>query len=415
MRRDRMRGGPHWSRLRFAAALLGVAVVATSVREARAQWQMPGQGASSGGGQPAPGAQPAPPIQPAPQPAPSKPAPSPRAPRQQGYGGQYQQGYGGQYQQGYGGQYQQGYGGQQQQGYGGQQQQGYGGQQTYGQPRNGQQGYGQPPYGQQGYGQQPYGQQGYGQQGYGQQGYGQYGRPGYYQQPGGYPNPAYPPAEQPGDGDEEGSGFAFDLAAGTQFPLGFGPQLTLEIPARILLQSELAWMPGFYSSAIVSIIESVGDDDALLGDVAQNALSNSFVFRISGGWRPFPSAGFEILGGYTTVSTSGDTGPDVVGRIIGGDIGRAVREQVMEDVHVKSQLHNFHITLGWRWLVLDDHMVIRAQLGYTQTVAANSSIEIPGNAELEDRIQSTFDRKVGEILTSDVKLPVVGVMAGYRF
>ena len=277
----------------------------------------------------------------------------------------------------------------------------------YGQyPQNGQyQQYGQYPQNGQ---YQQYGQ-------YPQQG--AYGPQGYYQQPGAYPgyNAAYPPAEQPEDEDDEGSGFAFDLLAGTQFPLGFGPQLGLEIPGRILLQAELAWMPGFYSSAIVGMIESFGDEDALLGDVADDALSNSFVFRIGAGWRPFPSAGFEVLGGYTTVATSGDAGANVVGRVIGGDLGRAIRDEVTGKVGMKSQLHNFHITVGWRWLLVDDHMVIRAQLGYTQTVAASSSLDLPGNAELESQIQPIFDRKVGELLTSDVKLPVIGVMAGYRF
>ena len=363
---------------------------------AHAQWAMPSQG----GGSPAPKPVPTTPVPTTPvpttpvptTPVPTTSAPNPQVPAPKPHG---QRGYGGQY-----GQYsqhrqypQQPYGQYPQQ----QPYRRYPQQQPYG------------PYPQQ----QPYPQQPYGQ--YSQQG--GYGAQGYYQQPGAYPgyNPAYPPAEQPRDDDDEGSGFAFDLLAGTQFPLGFGPQLALEIPARILFQAELAWMPGFYSSAIVGMIESFGDEDALLGDVADDALSNSFVFRIGAGWRPFPSAGFEILGGYTTVATSGEASARVVGRVIGGELGRTMREEVNGRVDVKSQLHNVHITLGWRWLLVDDHMVIRAQLGYTQTVAANSSLDLPGNAELESRIQPVFDRKVGELLTSDVKLPVMGLMAGYRF
>ncbi|MEQ9323047.1 MAG: hypothetical protein RIF41_28025, partial [Polyangiaceae bacterium] len=324
---------------------------------ASAQWDMPNQGSAPAPPAPAPST-----VAPAPQPAPAPAAPSqpssqPRTPAygQPGQQGQYPQNrQQGQYPQN--GQHQQ--------------------QGQY--PQNGQyQQYGQYPQNGQ---YQQYGQ-------YPQQG--AYGPQGYYQQPGAYPgyNAAYPPAEQPEDEDDEGSGFAFDLLAGTQFPLGFGPQLGLEIPGRILLQAELAWMPGFYSSAIVGMIESFGDEDALLGDVADDALSNSFVFRIGAGWRPFPSAGFEVLGGYTTVATSGDAGANVVGRVIGGDLGRAIRDEVTGKVGMKSQLHNFHITVGWRWLLVDDHMVIRAQLGYTQTVAASSSLDLPGNAELESQIQ----------------------------
>jgi hypothetical protein len=300
----------------------------------------------------------------------------------------------------------------------------------YGQPGYRQPGYRQPGYGQQGYGQQGYGQQGYGQPGYGQPGYGQpgygqpgYGQPGYgqpgYGQPGygqpGYGQPGYPGGEQPGteDGDED-SGLAFDLAVGTQFPLSWGPQISLEIPGRILIQTELGWMPGFYGSAIVGLIESVGDNDALLSRVADDALSNSFVFRLSGGWRPFPKAGFEMYAGYTTVSLKGEASAATVSRLIDGQVGTLL-EQVDGRVGVKSQLHNFHVALGWRWLALDDHLVIRAQLGYTQTLGANSSVEVDIDKELERRAQKPFDRAVEELVTSDVKLPVIGLMFGYRF
>jgi hypothetical protein len=358
--------------------------------DAEGQWQMPGQGA------PAPSTSASPPPAPVPPPVPAPAGQAGTAAGQPTAGGQGAD-----------------------RGAGGRGGGGSGGsrgsyQQPYGQQPYGQQPYGQQPYGQQPYGQQPYGQQPYGQQPYGQpQGYAQ--RPQARVHPGYSGNPAYAPPYQPDATEEEESGFAFDLAAGTQFPLGFGPQLGLEIPGRILLQAELGWMPGFYGSAIVGMIEAFGDEDALLGDVARDALSNSFVFRLSGGWRPFPSAGFEILAGYTTIGTSGTASPDVVARVVDGEVARVLRNEVEDDLDIGAQMHNFHIALGWRWLAVDDHMVIRAQLGYTQTVGASASVELPEDQELENRLQPIFDRKVSELLTSDVKLPVLGLMMGYRF
>src|SRR5258706_6912569 len=39
---------------------------------------------------------------------------------------------------------------------------------------------------------------------------------------------------------------AFDITAGTVFPLGIGPELVLELPGRIQLKGNVLWMPGAY-------------------------------------------------------------------------------------------------------------------------------------------------------------------------
>jgi hypothetical protein len=387
-----------------AALLIGTLSLA---RDARAQWQMPaqpspGETAPANGGQPQPSAPPASGQQ-----------------GQQGYG---QQGYG---QQPYG---QQGYG---QQGYGqqpyGQQpygQQGYGqqpyGQQGYGQQPYGQQPYGQQGYGQQGYGQQPYGQQPYGQQGYGQQPYGQqgYGQQGYGQQPYGYGQrgPYGPPYGQtPDAAADEPSGFSFDLAVGTIFPLGLGPQVTIEIPGRILLSGDIAWMPGGYASAILGMVETFGKRNALLGAAIEDSLSDSLVGRASLGWRPFSDYGFEIYAGYTGIRSSGTASPKVVARLVDDDLGDRIEDEIDQDIEVDAQLHNFHVALGWRFLALEDHLVIRATVGYTQTVGSSATLRIPGQPDIERQAQPIFERELDRVVTNDVKLPMIGLNLGYRF
>ncbi len=270
---------------------------------------------------------------------------------------------------------------------------------------------------QQGYPQQGYPQQGYPQQGYPQQGYPQQGYPQQY-----YPQqPQLPqqqlPQQPPGadQGDDEPSGFGFAMALGTDFPLGFGPQLTLEIPGRLFVQGTFAWMPAAYGSAIVGLIEAFGKDEALLGPVIEDALADSFVFRASLGWRPFPSAGFELFAGYTTISVSGTAPPQVIADIIEGDLAKEVKAELTEDTSVDAQLHNFHVGLGWRWLAFEDHLLIRIALGYTQTVDSSSSISVSQNPELETRLAPTFTDALHNILTNDVKLPVFRANVGYRF
>ena len=269
----------------------------------------------------------------------------------------------------------------------------------------------------QGYPGRPGYPQGYPQQGYPQQGYPQQGYPQQY-----YPQqPQLPqqqlPQQPPGadQGDDEPSGFGFAMALGTDFPLGFGPQLTLEIPGRLFVQGTFAWMPAAYGSAIVGLIEAFGKDEALLGPVIEDALADSFVFRASLGWRPFPSAGFELFAGYTTISVSGTAPPQVIADIIEGDLAKEVKAELTEDTSVDAQLHNFHVGLGWRWLAFEDHLLIRIALGYTQTVDSSSSISVSQNPELETRLAPTFTDALHNILTNDVKLPVFRANVGYRF
>jgi hypothetical protein len=229
------------------------------------------------------------------------------------------------------------------------------------------------------------------------------------------PYPYVPTAESAPDaaGPEPRPPF-FDLAAGTEFPLGLGPQLTLEVPFRILLQAEAAWMPAAYGSTINAFIQAFGREGAVVGPVIEEALADSFVFRASGGWRPFKNYGFEITAGYTLIKVAGEAPAEIVGDIA-DDFEDRIDESQIEAVAFDSTLHNFHVALGWRWLLFEDHMVIRVNLGYTQTVGASSSIELPEHPELETELNPVVDEELERILTRDIKLPVIGLNAGYRF
>jgi hypothetical protein len=198
-------------------------------------------------------------------------------------------------------------------------------------------------------------------------------------------------------------------------PLSLGGQGTLELPGRLLLQLDLGWMPPAYGSAINGLVQAVGGYDAAIGQIVDAALEDALVVRVSGGWRPFPSAGFEITGGYTHVSLSGSVSPEAVADVVGGDFASQVAAELLtSDIDLSSQLHNFHVALGWRWVAWD-HLVIRANLGYTQTVGSSTSVDTPDSKEAVAIANPVVDREMGKVYETYVKLPVVGLSGGYRF
>jgi hypothetical protein len=227
---------------------------------------------------------------------------------------------------------------------------------------------------------------------------------------------APPPPQQPADKvvEEEPSPPFFDLTAGTVAPLSIGGQANLELPARILLQLDVGWMPPGYASAINGMVESFGGYDSAIGSLINGALDDAVVVRASAGWRPFPKHGFEIYAGYTHVSLGGSVAASDVAEVVGGDFEEIAAAAALGDIEVSSKLHNFHVALGWRWVVWD-HLVIRALVGYTQTLGSSSSVAIEGHPDIEAMANPIVDEELDVIYTDYVKLPMLGLNAGYRF
>jgi hypothetical protein len=209
-----------------------------------------------------------------------------------------------------------------------------------------------------------------------------------------------------------------DLGVETELPIAVGAYLGAELPGRILLQAGAGVMPGPYMSAINGVLTSAGAYDATVGNLLQDAITNSFVLRLSAGWRPFPDHGFEILGGYTLLTLGGTAAE--------GDLVNAVLSEVHAAAQVpggssatiplSATLHNVHVTLGWRWLLASDHLVIRASLSYLQCLAASTSASVPGlGPAMQSAVSQQVDALVSPYFTSYVKMPLAGLSAGYRF
>ncbi len=225
---------------------------------------------------------------------------------------------------------------------------------------------------------------------------------------------ASPPGPDATEGPDEPSPPFFDLALTTHVPLSIGGAATLELPGRVLLQVDLGWMPPAYGSAINSLVKSFGAYDEGVAALVDAALDDAMVVRAAAGWRPFPSAGFEITGGYTYVALSGSVSPADLAAVVAGDFASEVAQELEQDITLDSELHNIHVALGWRWVAWD-HLVIRANLGYTQTLGSSSSVSIPDHREGEVMANPVVDAELGDIYQQYVKLPVLSLGAGYRF
>lgn len=217
-----------------------------------------------------------------------------------------------------------------------------------------------------------------------------------------------------GDDDEPSPPF-FDVALSTQVPLSIGVMASLELPARLLLQLEAGWMPPGYGAAINGLVKSFAGYDDEIGNLIDQSFDDAVVVRAAGGWRPFPSAGFEIFGGYTFVGLQGSVAPEDVASVVGGEFATQVAGQLLtEDVGISSKLHNVHVGLGWRWVAFD-HLVIRANLAYMQTLASSTSIETPENPAAGAIANPIANEVLGDAYETYVKMPVFGLSAGYRF
>jgi hypothetical protein len=232
--------------------------------------------------------------------------------------------------------------------------------------------------------------------------------------------PAYqrdaPQPEAPKKGDTH-----FDLGFGTEAPISVGGVATLEVPGRILFQLGVGFMPHGYVNAVDGFLTAVKAYDANVSGLVRSSLGNSFVLRASGGWRPFPNAGLEIMGGYTLMTMGGSaTAADLINAVlIESGSGQRVPQggALAAEIPLAATLHNVHVSLGWRWLLADDHLVIRASVSYLQTLASNVSVDLSNTQASAQQVavNDALNAFVGPYFTKYAKAPTLGLSAAYRF
>ncbi len=242
------------------------------------------------------------------------------------------------------------------------------------------------------------------------------------------PPPVWAPVPVPAPGPERDAvtaapatgprAFQLDVGVSTEFPIAVGGFLAAELPGRLLLQVGAGVMPSVYSGAVNGFLSGVGAYDSTVAGFITSALSDSFVLRLSGGWRPFADHGLELLGGYTLVTLGGATTEgDVVNAVL-AESGSSQRVTAGSGatIPLSATLHNVHASIGWRWLMANDHLVVRASLSYLQCLAANVGVSLPSVGQaMETAVNQQLNAFVSPYLTSYVKTPLAGLSAAYRF
>lgn len=206
-----------------------------------------------------------------------------------------------------------------------------------------------------------------------------------------------------------------DLMASTWVPLSAGPELTAELPGRVLLSAHVGWMPGIYSRTLTDALADAGAYDPAVGSLIDGALDSAVTWRLAAGWRPFERAGLELSVGYAYVSLDGSTNTAEVEPVVSEEIAERLREEIGDtNVTLTSSIHNVMLSVGWRWLIADQ-VVVRANLGYMQAFASDSSLDIESSEELTELAAPYVDSVLHANYTRYIRVPVVGLGVGYRF
>jgi hypothetical protein len=212
-----------------------------------------------------------------------------------------------------------------------------------------------------------------------------------------------------------------DLGVGTYFPLSFSAEATLEFPFRILVQADIGWMPKPYSDTIVGLLGDFGVLSSVEEQLLKSAIQNSFVGRFSAGWRPFPSLGVEVLAGYTLVAVGGSSSAvQVIDAFLGS---KGSKDQIPDvastAVPLSTMMNAFHVSIGYRFLFLEDHLVVRASLSYLQCFSSSTGVDAtsprPAEQALVSRVNADIQGYLNPYFTNYVKIPVVGLTMAYRF
>jgi len=203
----------------------------------------------------------------------------------------------------------------------------------------------------------------------------------------------------------------FDLAVATHVPISLGLEANLVMPLGLLLRVHVGFTPEPYIGVINGVAQTFEAYDDYVAQAISRSGANSFVLRLSGGIRPVPGYGFEILGGYTMIRG----GAHITTQDFEAATGQSMDYPGLETIGISGVLHAFHVEMGWSALVWD-HLVIRASLGWMHTLGAEAAIDVPADlrARAGGRIEET-ESDIRRGMTTWGFSPEARVGVGYQF
>jgi hypothetical protein len=214
---------------------------------------------------------------------------------------------------------------------------------------------------------------------------------------------------------ERARSFAADVTATTLVPLSLGPELSVELPGRVLAHAHFGWMPELYSNGITGVLEDAGVYDDSVGALVDGAFQGATTWRFGVGWRPFSAAGLELGASYVRLGMNGSTTTGEIMRLVPPELAERIAEQTGNiGLDLDSTLHQVMLGVGWRWLIAE-RLVIRANLSYLQAFDSRSEIEIESFPALTQLTEPIVNGVLHDHYMQYVKIPVVGFGVGYRF
>ena len=190
---------------------------------------------------------------------------------------------------------------------------------------------------------------------------------------------------------------------------------SFELFELIFLQGEAGVMPKPYADGIQNLLTRLTTFEGPFAQIVSSTLSGAVVGRAALGARPFRGWGFEVYGGYTALRLNGRFSGRDLAAIIGDGLPTEISNQLLVDtVTMDAHLHHIHVGLAWRFLAYDDHLVIRPSIEYMQALAVDMNVST-SNRIHRPTVERVADEELSPLLIGNVKLPLIGVHAGYRF
>ena len=211
--------------------------------------------------------------------------------------------------------------------------------------------------------------------------------------------------------------FHFQASVGTDVPLAASLRGDIELPGRLRVMASVGITPDIYLRAFNGVISAAGANSQSSSGLYGIRLDSGSLWRIHGGWRPFPGAGFVLMGGYGRLSLSGSASAS---ELITSVTGRTPPPQVPEAngvYSVTSTLHTVSAELGWEFLFFGDHLVLQTAVGFVGTIDSQTTItpRFVSTTAGAAAARQTAQGYVDQVLQSYVFLPTFSLSLGYRF
>jgi hypothetical protein len=213
------------------------------------------------------------------------------------------------------------------------------------------------------------------------------------------------------------SPFHAQASAGTDAPLTLSIRGDIELPGRLRVMVSVGTTPELYRDAYNGIISAAGNSSQTSAGLYGIRMDSGSMWRLHGGWRPFPGAGLLLMGGYGRLDLSGTANAR---ELITSVTGLPPPPNVPEAnglYSIDATLHMVSAELGWEFLFFGDRVVLQTSVGFAGTVDSRTAITprfastTPGTAEARRTAQDYVDH----VLRSYVFLPTFSLSLGFRF